>query len=84
MSKRDLFSELTTALMDAKAHSQGKLTLGTHSVNDINALAISPDEIVNIEKHLICRAVYLQTFYILQQERLKTGNKVAVHRMGKR
>lgn len=84
MSKRDLFSELTTALMDAKAHSQGKLTLGTHSVNDINALAISPDEIVNIEKHLICRVVCLLTFYILQQERLKTGNKVAVHLIGKR
>ncbi|WP_249330738.1 hypothetical protein [Pseudoalteromonas sp. S3178] len=43
MSKRDLFSELTTALDDAKAHSQGKLTLRTHAVNDINDLAISPD-----------------------------------------
>ena len=49
MSKRDLFSELTTALEDAKAHSQGKLTLRTHTVNDINDLAISPDEIVNIQ-----------------------------------
>ncbi|TMN45421.1 transcriptional regulator, partial [Pseudoalteromonas piscicida] len=50
MSKRDLFSELTTALDDAKAHSQGKLTLLTHTVNDINDLAISPDEIVNIRE----------------------------------
>ncbi|WP_240917461.1 hypothetical protein [Pseudoalteromonas sp. Z9A6] len=46
MSKRDLFSELTTALVDAKAHPQGKLTLRSHTVNDINDLAISPDEIV--------------------------------------
>jgi len=50
MSKRDLFSELTTALVDAKAHSQDKLTLRTHTVNDINDLAISPDEIVNIRE----------------------------------
>ena len=50
MSKRDLFSELTTALVDAKGHSQGKLTLRTHAVNDINDLAISPDEIVNIRE----------------------------------
>lgn len=48
MSKRDLFSELTTALDDAKAHSQDKLTLRTHTVNDINDLAISPDEIVDV------------------------------------
>ncbi|WP_286888579.1 hypothetical protein [Pseudoalteromonas sp. ESRF-bin5] len=50
MSKRALFSELTIALDDAKAHSQGKLTLSTHTVNDINDLAISPDEIVNIRE----------------------------------
>ncbi|GAA79036.1 DNA-binding transcriptional regulator [Pseudoalteromonas sp. BSi20495] len=50
MSKRDLFSELTTALVDAKAHSQGKLTLRSHVVKDINDLAISPDEIVNIRE----------------------------------
>ena len=40
MSKRDLFSELTSGPVDAKAHSQGRLTLRTHSVNDINDLAI--------------------------------------------
>jgi putative transcriptional regulator len=32
MRKRDLFSELTTALDNAKAHSQGKLTLRTHAL----------------------------------------------------
>tara|TARA_B100001063_G_scaffold182175_1_gene171313 strand:- start:1234 stop:1434 length:201 start_codon:yes stop_codon:yes gene_type:complete len=56
MSKRDLFSELTTALDDAKAHSQGKLALSTHKVNDINDLAISPDEIVNIQ-HISARGL---------------------------
>ncbi|WP_259399368.1 hypothetical protein [Pseudoalteromonas sp. SG43-3] len=50
MSKRNLFSELTTALVDAKAHSQGKLTLRSHAVKDINDLAISFDEIVNIRE----------------------------------
>lgn len=50
MGKRDLFSELATTLDDAKAHSQGKLALSTHKVNDINDLAISPDEIVNIRE----------------------------------
>lgn len=74
MSKRDLFSELTTALVDAKAHSQDKLTLRSHTVNDINDLAISPDEIVNIR----------EISSIHQQERSKIGNKDAAHQMGKR
>ncbi|MEI5617483.1 hypothetical protein WB403_51210, partial [Streptomyces brasiliscabiei] len=50
MSNRDLFSELSTALVDAKAHSQGKLTLRTHAVSDIDELAISPDEIIKIRE----------------------------------
>nr|WP_231616761.1 hypothetical protein [Pseudoalteromonas sp. NSLLW218] len=74
MSKRDLFSELTTALVDAKAHSQGKLTLRTYSVNDINDLVVSPDEVVNIR----------ETSRIHKQERSKIGNKDAAHQMGKR
>ena len=74
MSKRDLFSELTTALVDAKAHSQGKLALRSHKVNDINDLAISSDEIVNIQ----------ETSSLHQQERSKIGNKDAAHLMGKR
>ena len=73
MSKRDLFSELTTALDDAKAHSQGKPRLATHTVNDINDLAISTDEIVNIPE--ISR--------IHKQERSKIGSKGAVRLMGK-
>ena len=72
MSKRDLFSELTTALVDAKAHSQGKLTLGAHSVNDIDDLAISPDEIVNIrETFNMSRGVFA---YIIKNAR-KLGTR---------
>ncbi|MEI8652210.1 hypothetical protein P4S57_05395 [Pseudoalteromonas sp. Hal273] len=74
MSKRDLFSELTTALVDAKAHSQDKLTLRTHTVNDINDFAISPDEIVNIR----------EISSIHQQERSKIGSKSTVHLIDKR
>jgi len=55
MIKRDLFSELITALVDAKAHSQAKLALSTYKVNDINELAISPGEIVNIREISIFR-----------------------------
>nr|WP_242601993.1 hypothetical protein [Pseudoalteromonas distincta] len=74
MSIRDLFSELTTALVDAKAHSQGKLALRSHKVNDINDLTISSDEIVNIQ----------ETSSLHQQERSKIGSKDAAHQMGKR
>tara|TARA_B100001059_G_C17568506_1_gene443740 strand:- start:265 stop:489 length:225 start_codon:yes stop_codon:yes gene_type:complete len=74
MIKRDLFSELTTGLDDAKAHSQGKFTLRTHKVNDINNLAISPDEIVNIR----------EISSIHQQECSKIRINNAVHLMVKR
>lgn len=50
MSNRDLFSKLTTALVDAKAHLQGKLTLRTHAVSDTDELAISPDKIIKIRE----------------------------------
>jgi len=42
MSKRDLFSEISSALTDEKQHDQGKLTLKTHKVNIPAELAISP------------------------------------------
>ena len=68
MSKRDLFSELTTALVDAKAHSQGKLTLRTHTVNEFNDLAISPDEIVNIrEEFNMSRGVFASHFTYISE-----------------
>jgi len=50
MSNRDLFTELSSALMEAKQHSEGKLTLRTHEISDISELNISPDEIVGIRE----------------------------------
>ena len=46
-------------MLEAKAHSEGKLTLKTHQVNDVSELDISPDEIVNIrEKFNMSRGVF--------------------------
>ena len=50
MNNRNLFSELSSALTEAKEHSEGKLTLKTHQVNDVSELNISPGEIVNIRE----------------------------------
>ena len=50
MNKRDLFSELSSALVEAKEHSEGKLTLKSHQLSDVNELDISPTEIVNIRE----------------------------------
>ena len=59
MSNRNLFNELSSALLEAKEHSKGKLTLKNHEVNDIPDLHISPDEIVNIrEKFNMSRCVF--------------------------
>ena len=46
MSNRDLFTELNSALVEAKNHSEGKLTLKTHQISNVGELNISPDEIV--------------------------------------
>lgn len=59
MSKRDLFSELETALSEAKQHDQGKLTLKTHKVDIPTELAISPGEIKTIrQKYKMSRQVF--------------------------
>lgn len=59
MSNRDLFSELTTALNEAKAHSEGKLTLKTHEVKEASNLEISPKEILSIrEQYNMSRGVF--------------------------
>ena len=59
MSNRDLFSELTTALSEAKAHSEGKLTLKTHEVKEVNNLEISPKEISSLrEQFNMSRGVF--------------------------
>ena len=50
MSNRDLFTELSSALVEAKEHSEGKLTLKTHQVDAVSDLNILPDEIVNIRE----------------------------------
>ena len=50
MSKRNLFSELSTALTEAKSHSENKLTLKTHSLETPHELNISPKEILSIRE----------------------------------
>jgi len=50
MSSRDLFTELSSALVEAKAHSEGKLTLKTHQVDEVGELNILPKEIVDIRE----------------------------------
>lgn len=59
MSKRDLFTELTTSLSEAKSYDQGKLTLKTHEVEVADELAISANEILSIrEKFHMSRGVF--------------------------
>jgi putative transcriptional regulator len=59
MSKRDLFAELSTALNEAKEHSEGKLTLKTHVVKITDEWVISPHEILSIrEKFNMSRGVF--------------------------
>ena len=59
MSNRDLFAELNSALVEAKSHSEGKLTLKTHQISNVGELNISPDEIVNIrEQFNMSRGVF--------------------------
>jgi len=50
MSNRNLFSELSAALVEAKLHSEGKLTLKTHEIRDTGERHISPVEILSIRQ----------------------------------
>ena len=50
MSKRNLFSELSSSLSEAKKHSEGKLTLKTVKNEDKESFIILPSEIINIRK----------------------------------
>lgn len=52
MSKRNLFSELSAALNDARQHSENKLTLKTHVIDTPHNLKISASEIVSLRKNL--------------------------------
>ena len=50
MSKRNLFSELSSALSEAKQHSEDKLTLRTINVESKDKFSLTPSEIVNIRE----------------------------------
>ncbi|OYW94590.1 MAG: transcriptional regulator [Alishewanella sp. 32-51-5] len=64
MNTRDLFAELSSALVEAKQHSEGKLTLKTHHVNATGELNISPDEIVSIrEQFNMSRGVFARLLH---------------------
>ncbi len=59
MNKRNLFSELSTALSDAKKHDQGTLTLKTHKVGIPKQLDLSPTDIVKIrQKYKMSRQIF--------------------------
>ncbi|MEE2025858.1 MULTISPECIES: helix-turn-helix domain-containing protein [Alkalimonas] len=64
MSNRDLFAELSLALVEAKQHSEGKLTLKTHQVSDVGELNITPNEIVSIrEQFNMSRGVFARLLH---------------------
>lgn len=64
MSSRDLFAELNTALAEAKAHFEGKLTLKSHQVAEVRELSISPDEIASIrEQFNMSRGVFARVLH---------------------
>lgn len=59
MSKRSLFSELSSAIEDAGNHDKGKLTLKTHENDFPVQLEISAGEIKTIrEKYRMSRQVF--------------------------
>ncbi len=50
MSNRNLFSELSLSLSEAKEHSEGKLTLKTVKIESEGDFVILPSEIISIRK----------------------------------
>ena len=83
MSNRDLFAELNSALVEAKEHSEGKVTLKTHQVNDISELDISPDEIVSIrEQFNMSRGVFARLLHTSSRT-LENWSRGGAHQMGK-
>lgn len=59
MNKRDLFTELHSALNEAKAHSQDKLTLKTYTATTPAKTNLSPEDIVRIrEQFNMSRGVF--------------------------
>ena len=64
MINRDLFSELSSALVVAREYSVGKVTLKNHKINDISELDISPNEIVSIrEQFNMSRGVFARLLH---------------------
>ena len=64
MIGRNLFAELSTALVEAKAHSEGKLTLKSHQVAEVRELSISLDEIASIcEQFNMSRGVFARVLH---------------------
>jgi putative transcriptional regulator len=64
MSNRDLLAELSSVLVEAKDHSEGKLTLKAHQVNHVTELDISPDEIVHLrDKFNMSRGVFTRLLH---------------------
>ncbi len=59
MNKRDLFSELMSALSDAKNHDLGELTLRSHNIGLPKKLSLSPGEIKEIRTiYNMSRAIF--------------------------
>lgn len=64
MSNRDLFTELSSALVEAKEYSVGKLTLKNQKFKDLSKLNISPNEIVSIrEQFNMSRGVFARLLH---------------------
>ncbi|WP_405630752.1 helix-turn-helix domain-containing protein [Pseudoalteromonas sp. Ld20] len=64
MSNRDLFTELSSSLIEAKEHLNGKLTLKNQKLNDVSELDISPNEIVSIrEQFNMSRGVFARLLH---------------------
>lgn len=64
MSKRDLFTELHSALGEAKAHSEGKLTLKTYTAEMPEKMGLLPEEIIRIrEQFNLSRGVFARLLH---------------------
>jgi len=65
MAKRDLFAELQSGLTDAKAHTEGKLTLKTISVTPKARKTLTAAQIRAIrERYNMSRALFAHTLHI--------------------
>jgi putative transcriptional regulator len=83
MSKRDLFSELSSAIEDARNHDQGKLTLKTHQIDLPVQLEISPGEIKTIrERYKMSRQVFARYLHTSSRT-LEIGSREEADRMNK-